>query len=296
MTSPISFRPHRYRSACGRLDLHARIYDKGQDRGSDQPTLLLMHGLTRNSADFEPLAEELAVLYRLVVPDQRGRGLSEYDSNPGNYRPDIYADDMFALLDGLGIAKVGLIGTSMGGLIAMIMVAAQPERIASIVLNDIGPHIEAAGLARIQGYVGPMQDAADWDEAAASCAAVNAIALPDFGRHDWLAFARRTCIQTPEGRIRFAYDPAIALSTQGTQPATLPPDLWPLWGMLAEKPVLVLRGSHSDLLAAATVAEMGKRHGAAFTAVDVPNRGHAPILDEPVALSAIDAFLQTWAF
>lgn len=294
MTTPISFRPHRYRSACGRLDLHARIYDGG--RGTDQPALLLMHGLTRNSADFEPLAEHLAPGYRLVVPDQRGRGLSDYDSDPANYRPDIYAADMFALLDGLGIARAGLIGTSMGGLIAMIMAATQPDRIAGVIMNDIGPQIEAAGLARIQGYVGPTQDAADWDEAAARCAAVNAVALPDFGPQDWLAFARRTCIETPAGRIRFAYDPAIALSTQGAQPATLPPDLWPLWDMLAEKPVLVLRGGHSDLLSAATVAEMGKRHRGAFSAVDVPNRGHAPILDEPVALSAIEAFLQTWAF
>lgn len=255
-----------------------------------------MHGLTRNSADFEPLAEHLAPRYRLVVPDQRGRGLSDYDSDPANYRPDIYAADMFALLDGLSITQAGLIGTSMGGLIAMIMTATQPDRIAGIVLNDIGPHIEASGLARIQGYVGPTQDAADWDEAAARCAAVNAVALPDFGPQDWLAFARRTCIQTPEGRIRFAYDPAIALSTRGAQPATLPPDLWPLWDMLADKPVLALRGGHSDLLSAATVAEMGKRHRGAFTAIDVPNRGHAPILDEPAALSAIETFLHTWAF
>lgn len=255
-----------------------------------------MHGLTRNSADFEPLAEHLAPRYRLVVPDQRGRGLSDYDSDPANYRPDIYAADMFALLDGLSITQAGLIGTSMGGLIAMIMTATQPDRIAGIVLNDIGPHIEASGLARIQGYLGPTQDAADWDEAAVRCAAVNAVALPDFGPQDWLAFARRTCIQTPEGRIRFAYDPAIALSTRGAQPATLPPDLWPLWDMLADKPVLALRGGHSDLLSAATVAEMGQRHRRAFTAIDVPNRGHAPILDEPAALSAIETFLHTWAF
>ena len=255
-----------------------------------------MHGLTRNSADFEPLAKHLAPRYRLVVPDQRGRGLADYDSDPANYRPDIYAADMFALLDGLGIARVGLVGTSMGGLIAMIMAATQPDRVAGIVLNDIGPQIEAAGLARIQGYVGPMEDAADWDEAAARCAAVNALALPEFNQQDWLAFARRTCIETPEGRVRFAYDPAIASSTQGAQPSTLPPDLWPLWDMLAERSVLVLRGGHSDLLSAATVAEMGERHRGAFAAVEVPNRGHAPILDEPAALLAIDAFLQTWAF
>lgn len=288
---PISFRPHRYRSACGRLELHARIYDHAE--GSD--TLVLMHGLTRNSADFEPLVEHLAPRYRLIVPDQRGRGLSDYDRDPGNYRPDIYAADMFALLDGLTIAKAGLVGTSMGGLIAMIMAATQPDRFAGIVLNDVGPQIEAAGLARIQSYVGPMEDAANWEEAAARCAAVNAVALPDFGPRDWLAFAQRTCWQTPEGRVRFAYDPAIATSAQGAQPATLPPDLWPLWDALAAVPVLVLRGGHSDLLAAATMTEMGRRHSGPFTAVEVPGRGHAPILDEPVALAALEAFLQSLA-
>ncbi len=99
----------------------------------------------------------------------------------------------------------------------------------------------------------------------------------------------------PEGKIRFAYDPAIATSTQGEQPSTLPPDLWPLWDALAVMPVLVLRGGHSDLLAAATVSEMGRRHSGPFTAVEVPGRGHAPILDEPAALMALEPFLQTWA-
>ncbi len=294
MSAPTSFRPHRYRSGCGRLELFARLY--GDANGGDGPTLLLMHGLTRNSADFEPLVEHLAPRYRLVVPDQRGRGLSDYDSDPENYRPDVYAADMFALLDGLGIARVGLVGTSMGGLIAMVMAVTQPDRVAGIVLNDVGPQIEAAGLARIQGYVGPMQDAASWKEAAARCAAVNAEALPDFGPQDWLAFARRTCCPAPEGHIRFAYDPAIAQSTQGAQPATLPPDLWPLWDALAAVPVLVLRGAHSDLLAAATVTRMAKQHSGPFTAVDVPGRGHAPILDEPAALSAINAFLPSLTY
>lgn len=290
MSKPAAFRPHRYRSACGRLDLYARIYDGACNDGA--PALLLMHGLTRNSADFEPLAERLAGRYRLVVPDQRGRGQSDYDSNPGNYRPDIYSADMFALLDGLGIDRVGLIGTSMGGLMAMIMAVMQPGRISAIVLNDVGPQIEASGLARIQAYVGPSQDAADWNEAAARCAAVNAVALPDFVHDDWLAFAKRVCHETPDGRVRFAYDPAIAVSTAGEQPATVPPDLWPLWDALAAMPVLVLRGALSDVLSAATVAEMGCRHAGVFAAVEVPGRGHAPILNEPAAIPAVDAFLR----
>jgi len=286
MTAPAPFHPHRYRSACGRLELYARVYE------GEGPALLLMHGLTRNSADFEPLAAHLAGRYRLVVPDQRGRGISAYDPDPDNYRPDVYAADMFALLDDLGIASAGLIGTSMGGLMAMIMAATQPARVPAMVLNDVGPRIEAAGLARIQGYVGPSGDAADWAEAAARCAAINGAAFPDFAEADWLAFARRTCAATPEGRLRLAYDPAIAASVKGDSPATVPPDLWPLWDMLAALPVLVIRGALSDLLSAETVAEMGDRHAGPFAAVSVPKRGHAPMLDEPAALAAITRFLE----
>jgi pimeloyl-ACP methyl ester carboxylesterase len=280
-----TFRPHRYRSACGRLELYARVYE------GDGPALLLMHGLTRNSADFEPLAVYLAPRFRLVVPDQRGRGLSDYDRDPANYRPDVYAADMFALLDDLAIERAGLIGTSMGGLIAMIMAAARPARVPLAVLNDVGPRIEPTGLARIQGYVGPSRPAASWDEAAARCAAINGQAFPDFTAPDWLAFARRTCIETADGAIRLAYDPAIAVSVAGDQPATVPPNLWPLWDMLSAVPVLALRGALSDLLSAETVAEMGARHAGPFAAVEIPGRGHAPMLDEPAATAAIDAFL-----
>jgi pimeloyl-ACP methyl ester carboxylesterase len=288
MSEPAAYRPFRYRSACGRLDLYARVYE------SEGPALLLMHGLTRNSADFEPLAMHLADRYRLIVPDQRGRGLSDYDSDPARYRPDVYSADMFTLLDGLRLERVGLIGTSMGGLMAMIMAALQPARVSAMVLNDIGPKIEAEGMMRIQGYVGPSGDAADWNEAATRCAAINASAFPDYQEADWQAFARRTCTQGADGRIRFAYDPAIAASTAGTDPPTVPPDLWSLWDALSGVPTLVLRGASSDLLSADTVAEMRQRYAGPFAAVEVPGRGHAPILDEPAAIVAIDTFLQEY--
>lgn len=276
---------HRFRSADGRLDLHARIYP------GDGPPLLLMHGLTRNSADFDPLVVHLAGRYRLVVPDQRGRGLSDWDPDPANYRPDVYAADMFALLDGLDIGAAGLIGTSMGGLMAMIMGATQPARVSLIVLNDVGARLEAAGLERIQSYVGSSTSMQNWDDAARACAANNASAFPGFGAEDWLAFARRTCRENDAGALAFAYDPAIAESIKGTQPQTVPAELWPLWDALSSLPVLVVRGALSDLLSAATVAEMAARHSGAFAQAEVPERGHAPLLDEPVALEAIETFL-----
>lgn len=281
-----TFTPYRYRSADGRLDLFARLYP------GDGPALLLMHGLTRNSADFDPVIPHLAGRYRLIVADQRGRGLSDHDGDPGNYRPDVYSADMFRLLDGLGVEKAGLIGTSMGGLMAMMMAAMQPDRFGAIILNDVGPRLEPEGLARIQGYVGPGTPFAGWEQAAARCAAINAESFPDFTDRDWLAFARRTCREGADGTIRFAYDPAIARSIGGDQPDTIPPDLWPLWDMLSARPVLVVRGALSDLLSAATVDEMARRHAGPFVEVTVPSRGHAPLLDEPAAIGAILPFLR----
>jgi len=198
---------------------------------------------------------------------------------------------MLALLDGLGIGAAGLIGTSMGGLIAMIMGATQPARAPLIVLNDVGARLEAAGLERIQSYVGPSGSMRSWDEAAAACAVNNIGAFPAFGAADWLAFAHRTCRETDSGEIAFAYDPAIAASIKGTEPTTVPAELWPLWDALSAIPVLVIRGTLSDLLSAATVAEMAGRHAGPFAQTDVPERGHAPLLDEPAALAAIEAFL-----
>ena len=292
MTDQTEFRAHRYRSADDRLDLFARDYPPSGP-GRDRLPLLMMHGLTRNSADFGPLAGHLAGSRRMVVPDQRGRGLSPHDPDAGNYRPDVYVQDMWALLDDLDQERAILIGTSMGGLMAMIMGATRPQRVAGIILNDIGPAVSKEGLDRIQGYVGGSEPMADWQEAAAQCAAINGDALRGLDREDWLAFARRTCVELPDGRVAFAYDPGIATAMSGNDAAAVPPDLWPLWDMLASIPMLVIRGAHSDILSPVTMKEMAQRHRQDFTAVDIPGRGHAPILDEPAALAAIDGFLAT---
>lgn len=282
------YRPHRYTGAGGGPALFARDYP------GEGPVLLLMHGLTRNSADFEPLAARMAGRYRLIVPDQRGRGLSAHDPDPANYRADIYAADMFALLDDLAVDRASLIGTSMGGLMAMIMAATHPHRVPAIVLNDVGPELDPAGLSRIAGYVGPSKAFAGWEEAAARCEAINREAFPDFAPADWQAFARRTCRVGKDGLIRFAYDPAIALAFE-TDDGVAPPNLWPLWEALGEKPVLVLRGTLSDLLSADTVKRMAQLHPGPFMHVDVLRRGHAPLLDEPEALTALETFLAKYA-
>lgn len=279
------YTPHSYAAASGDLKLFAREYP------GEGPPLLLMHGLTRNSADFEPLAAALAGRNRLIVPDQRGRGLSASDPEPANYRPDVYATDMFALLDHLGIERAALIGTSMGGLMAMVMAALQPDRVGAIILNDIGPELHPAGLARIAGYTGSGGRFATWDEAAERCKAINQDAFPDFGPADWDAFARRTCRDAGDGTVAFAYDSAIASGF--VQPeGVAPPDMWPLWQSLDGKPVLLLRGALSDLLSLDTVRRMASTHRGSFVHVEVPHRGHAPLLDEPEAVAAILAFLE----
>jgi len=280
----MTYADHGYRSADGRLDLHARIHD------GEGPPLLLMHGLTRNSADFEALAGHLAGKYRLIVPDQRGRGRSDYDPQPQNYTPAVYVEDMFALVDGLGLANMGLIGTSMGGLMAMMMAAMQPERFDSLILNDIGPAVEAAGLARIQSYVGALAPFGSWQQAADHCRSVHGDFFPGYSAGDWLTFARHTCRERPDGTIGFAYDPAISEGLSGSEQTVVPPDLWAIWDQLSALPTLVIRGALSDILSAATVAEMKRRHPHQFFAVDIPSRGHTPMLDEPEALAAIDRF------
>lgn len=294
MVETLSYREHVYRSADDRLTLFARDYPMQDGTETQAVTpLLLMHGLTRNSADFEPLIGQLGAGRRMIVPDQRGRGRSDYDPDPNQYRPDVYVEDMWALLDGLGIDRAILIGTSMGGLMAMLMGTQQPERVAGIVLNDVGPVVSEAGLARIRSYVGDGKTMTDWEDAAQRCEAVNGSALPDLEPEDWIAFAHRTCTQLPDGRVQFAYDPAIADGMAQEDTAAVPPDLWPVWKTLAAIPMLVLRGAHSDILNAEVVREMERLHTAHFTASDIPDRGHAPLLDEQIAVEQITEFLRS---
>jgi pimeloyl-ACP methyl ester carboxylesterase len=283
---------HFYKSADSRLTLYARDYGGA---GREKTPLLLMHGLTRNSADFEPLAAYLSGEYRLIVADQRGRGLSDFDGDPANYNPIVYAADMGALLDSLDITKALAIGTSMGGLMAILMTQMMPGRLTAIILNDVGPEVEMAGIRRIQSYVGGGSPATDWDSAADMAEAVNAVAFPDYGPDDWMAFARRTYRENADGVPCLAYDKAIAAGMNDSDLTAVPPDLWPAWDAMGGIPVLAIRGVHSDLLSDTILAEMAARHTGDFTAVTVPNRGHAPMLDEAEALAAILSFVKKHA-
>lgn len=278
-----------YQSSDARLRLYARDYGIPAEAGAQ--AILCLHGLTRNSADFHDLALHLNDRYRVISVDQRGRGLSHWDPEPVHYQPAIYVQDMLALMDYLALKRVIVIGTSMGGLMAMIMGAAYRDRLIGAVINDIGPEVDPVGLARIAGYAGKTRPAASWAEAAELARLVNATAFPDYGPDDWMAFARRTYADGPDGVPVLAYDPQIARGLQAnTDAPVVPPDLWPLWDSLEGLPMLAIRGGLSDLLSAETFRQMQARH-AGLRTLTLANRGHAPMLNEPEAITAIDAFL-----
>jgi pimeloyl-ACP methyl ester carboxylesterase len=255
--------------------------------------VICLHGLTRNSRDFEVIAPRIAALGRRVIAaDMRGRGKSANDPDPAHYVPAVYAQDVLALMDKLGIAKAVFVGTSMGGLITMVLAALAPDRIAASVLNDVGPKLNMAGLARISAYVGRTQPVDSWADAAEAVRATNGAAFPERTDDDsfWQTFAHRTFRTRDDGRLEFDYDPLIALAFADFDEDAPAPDLSPLFSALAQKPMLSVRGGLSDLLADEVVAMMRELKPDLET-VTVESIGHAPTLEEPEAWDALLDFL-----
>lgn len=272
-----------YDSADG-LRLFYREY--GRDR-TGAPVLCLP-GLTRNSRDFEDLAAHLSARHRVVAPDLRGRGYSQHDPDWRNYHPGTYVSDVLALLDHLGIDRVVVIGTSLGGLIAMAMALRHRARIAGAVLNDIGPEIAAAGLERIQAYTGRLPPVRSWEEAVAQTREVYAAWWPGLSDEAWLRMARRAYREQENGSPVLDMDPAIGRAVRELGPQAGDP--WQAFDALRGLPVLVLRGEMSDILSGEILGRMQARNPD-LVAVTVPRRGHVPLLDEPESLEAIDDFL-----
>ena len=253
------------------------------------PPVVCLHGLTRNARDFANLAAHIGASRRVIVPDMRGRGQSEYAPDPSSYNPRQYVADVEALLQEQGIDRFIAIGTSMGGLMTMLMAAARPDRIAAVVMNDIGPEIESAGLDRIAGYVGQGKSYPTWMHAAKSLQTAHGEAFPDWGLEQWLDMAKRNLVIGQNGRISYDYDIAIAEPFKQADNAA-PAKLWPAYDALRGVPMVLLRGELSDLLSTQTVTQMARRNPA-MTSVTIPRVGHAPTLDEPQARAAIDALL-----
>ena len=279
-----SFKDYFFQTTDG-LRLYARDYP-GPD--ANAPVLLCLHGLTRNSKDFASLAQALASDFRVVVPEQRGRGLSDYAEDVSRYSLLQYVEDMQGLIVELGLQRLSVVGTSMGGLMTFALNALSPGLIARAVINDIGPEIAQAGLDRIKSYVGVAGPFEDWEEAA-YLMSITAEIFPDWTDSQWSDFARQCYIER-EGQIVIDYDPRIAtpLATQSTD--TEAETLWSLFEAMASVPSLLVRGELSDLLSPECVARMQKVHPS-MEVLSVPNVGHAPMLNEPGVTEAIRRFL-----
>ena len=275
----------RYWTSRDGLKLHYRDY-AGPD---DRPPLLMLHGLTRNARDFEHVADYHHGDWRIIVPDFRGRGLSERDPNAAQYMPVTYATDILHLLDELVIAEAVFLGTSLGGLVTMIIAAVAPQRIAGVLLNDVGPQLDLAGISRIKDYVGRPVVFRDWVEAVGELRARHGEIHPRYDAEQWAKYARRVCKQTGRG-VEFDYDMRIAEPFAAANEGELP-DAWPYYRALAGRPVLVLRGEHSDLLPDEALTRMATEIPD-VEIVTVPRVGHAPDLAEPESVAAIDGLLE----
>jgi len=269
------------------LELFFRDYPGPE--GSAAAPILCLHGLTRNSRDFAALAEHLSQWRRVIVPEMRGRGNSDYAPDSKSYAPKQYVADVEKLLAEEGIERFIAIGTSMGGLMTMLMAAARPGRIEAVVMNDIGPEIDPAGLERIGGYVGQGRSYPTWMHAARALCETHGDAFPEWDIEAWLEMAKRNMVVSQNGRISYDYDMAIAEPFQQADNA-VPAKLWLAFEGLRDVPMLLVRGGLSDLLSEETVKQMGIRNPA-MRAITVPDVGHAPTLDEPEVRAAIDALI-----
>jgi pimeloyl-ACP methyl ester carboxylesterase len=268
------------------LRLHYRDYAGDASR----PPIICIPGLTRNARDFEGVAARLAGQWRVICVNLRGRGGSEAAKDPMTYMPVTYLQDMEALVGALKLERFVLFGTSLGGLITMLMAASGSGRIAGALLNDIGPVLESRGLERIRSYVGRSQNWPTWLHAARFLAEAQKDRYPDWELDDWLTYAKRLGRLTSGGRVVFDYDMRIAEPFRQPQ-GEAGFDLWPAFRALAGIPSLVVHGELSDVLSAESVAKMIDAVPD-MESVTVPRVGHAPTLDEPVAQAAIDGLLK----
>lgn len=289
MATSTSFAERRWTSRDG-LALFARDYAGAS--GAARLPVICLHGLTRNSKDFEDVAPWLAGSgRRVLVPDVRGRGLSDRDPDPSHYAPKVYARDVLDLMRSLGLTRAVFLGTSMGGIITITLMAMKPKAVAAAVLNDVGPEVAPEGIARIMSYVGQNIEVRDWDEAAAYVRRTNAAAFPDYGEAQWGRFARNV-FRDNAGVPELDYDSRILLPLLRHKPGQHSRLAWILFRWLSRKrPTLLVRGAKSDVITAA-IADRMTRNAPRLQRVDVPGIGHAPMLTEPVAVDAIKQFLR----
>lgn len=277
-------------SAGDGIKLHARSYGP---TGPGALPVICLPGLTRTAADFHDLAMALSRARkqprRVLALDYRGRGLSERDRNWRNYNVRAEAQDTLQMLTALGVDEALFVGVSRGGLIAMALAAIRPTLVRGVVLNDIGPVIDARGLIRIRGHVGKLPQPGNWREAGVVLRRLMSAQFPSLTDAEWETMARGTWVQGKRG-LGPAYDPALMKSLAAIDLEAPLPELWPLFGALNRVPVLTLRGANSDILSEHTLAEMGRRHPD-FEAHLVADQGHAPLLSGEDTIQRIMQFL-----
>jgi pimeloyl-ACP methyl ester carboxylesterase len=277
-------------SAPDGLKLHARCYGP---RSAGSIPVVCLPGLARTAADFETLAMALANdgdrPRRVIALDYRGRGLSDYDRNPENYAFQVELADILAVTTALDCLPAVFIGTSRGGILAMLLAAIRPTAIAGVVLNDIGPVIEPKGLMRIKGYVGKLPQPRSFEDGAEILRRLFDAQFPKLTAADWLKAAHRA-FKDEKGRLMPTYDVNLAKTMEGVDFERPLPPLWKEFDALRNHPVMVIRGANSDILSAATVEAMGARHPGLET-LEVPDQGHTPLLVESDVIARIRAFV-----
>ena len=268
-----------------------RLFCRDYESAGDATPVVCLHGLTRNSKDFDELAARLAAGgRRVLVPDLRGRGRSEHDPKPENYAVPIYVADVKRLLDELKLTRAVFIGASLGGIVTMTMAIVHPDTVQAAVLIDIGPIVEPAGVERIRSYVGKLPRVDNWDAAAELAKSLYGSIYPDFEPEDWMKMARRSFRDVAPGQIVADYDPAIATMFAKDDDSAPNVDRWALFEGLKPIPTLVIRGAMSDVLSEATVQRMKELKPDLEVCV-VAGRGHPPLLSEPDCSPALEAFL-----
>ncbi len=254
----------------------------------DNPRVLVcVHGLTRCARDFDFVARRLAARYRVICPDVPGRGDSDWLKNPLEYQLPVYLNDMVALIARLDVESVHWVGTSLGGLIGMALAALPDSPVTKLVLNDVGPVVSAAGLARIAGYVGKWPPLPTIEAAEAYIRIVSA----PFGRHsdaEWRFLTEHVVRRNADGSLRMHYDPALAVAFS-SQPLDQDLELWNIYDVI-RCPTLVLRGELSDALTRQTARAMSER-GPAAKVVEIANVGHAPTLIHEEQIEVLCEFL-----
>ncbi|MGI8931109.1 MAG: alpha/beta fold hydrolase [Sphingomicrobium sp.] len=275
----------RFWNSVDGLKLHYRDYDGPRDR----PPIICLPGLTRNARDFEPVAERFAGDWRVLAVDLRGRGLSDYDPKPEQYLPVVYAADILKMLDQLGIADAVFFGTSLGGIVTMVLAGTDNERIAGALLNDIGPELDQAGIDWIGSYVGNDIRYRSWDEIRDALAARSGAKFPHWDQGAWERFARRIGREAEDGSIGFDYDMAIAANFHAAADAP-PMNAWPHFQALDGRPVTILRGALTDLLDAEIAERMANELSDAEL-VTIPDVGHTPSFEEPESIAAAERLL-----